>query len=261
MTTTAERMNPASSEPGVFWEHALRYHFACQFAAGKNVLDIACGEGYGTDALGRVARSCTGVDRDEGTIDRAREKYGDHFLVGDAEEIPCESASFDLVVSFETIEHVPSPGRFAAEIARVLKPGGEVVISTPNQSTYNMRSASNPFHCSEMEKEEFLELLAGHFEVTQICGQTFRYHFDRLQHLLKPVSNTLALLVRSAIERAYHAIMFPRATDTASSRAEALRMIPEPPSRIFQSHPLAVRSEVNWTKDPASYVIARARKR
>ncbi len=253
-------MNPARSEAGVFWEHVLRYHFACQFAAGKTVVDIACGEGYGTDALGRVARSCLGMDRDEETIARAREKYGDHFLVGNAEEIPCESASVDLVVSFETIEHLPSPACFVAEIARTLKPGGQVIISTPNQSTYNIRSASNPFHCSEMEKDEFVELLARHFEITQIYGQTLRYHFDRLQRLLMPISNTIACFVRSSLERTYLAAMFPHVRDTASSRAEALRMIPESPSRIFHLHPLAVLAEINWTKNPASYVIARAQK-
>ncbi len=261
LITTSERMEPLKSGSGVFWEHVLRYHFACQFASGKKVIDIACGEGYGTNALRRVACSCIGVDQDAQTVAHAREKYGDGFFVGKAEEIPHETASVDLVVSFETIEHIASPERFVAEIDRVLKPGGEVIISTPNKTIYNFASARNPFHCSEMEKEAFVELLAHHFEVFQICGQTFRHHFDRLQHLLMPLSNTLARFVRMAFERTHMAAMSPlHVRDSLEKRIDALRKIPQTPCRLFQSHPLAVRQEVNWKRNPGAYVIVRARK-
>src|SRR5690242_18456144 len=107
-----ERMVPEVADQSTFWEHVYRYAFACHFVAGKRVLDVACGEGYGAAALQRVgAASVVGVDVSELACSHVRSKYGLDARAGGAEQIPLADNSVDVVVSFETIEHVRNPGR------------------------------------------------------------------------------------------------------------------------------------------------------
>ena len=152
LTDTGERMLPESSSLVVFWEHVYRYAFALPFARGKTVLDIACGAGYGTAALGRAgAARVIGVDISEAACQHARSIYGIEAMVGDASAIPLADDSVNLVVSFETIEHVPKPATFLQECRRVLKPGGRIILSTPNRDIYRKLCPENQFHCSEMD--------------------------------------------------------------------------------------------------------------
>src|SRR4051794_25160393 len=133
LDNTGERMVPEASNGGTFWEHIERYRFSLPYVRGKRVLDIACGEGYGSAALLKGgAKAVTGVDVAEEACAHAREKYGVNAIVGSAEAIPLPDASVDVVVSFETIEHVPNMNAFMAECHRVLVPGGRIIISTPN---------------------------------------------------------------------------------------------------------------------------------
>ena len=160
---TDERMVPEHSDRLTFWEHVYRYAFACRFVKGKRVLDIACGEGYGAAAFEKSgAAHVTGVDISEAACLHAHAKYGIDARLGTAEEIPLTDGSVDVVVSFETIEHVPNPHRFLNECARVLVPGGMLIISTPNKEVYGL-GPPNPFHCSEMTEEEFATALGGRF--------------------------------------------------------------------------------------------------
>ena len=139
---TDERMIPESAGAGTFWEHIYRYAFACRHVEGKRVLDIACGEGYGSSALQKAgAANVIGVDISESTCAHAREKYRLDARQGRAELIPLHDNCVEVVVSFETIEHVPDPGAFLDECVRVLKPGGIIIISTPNKDVYSGRSA------------------------------------------------------------------------------------------------------------------------
>lgn len=156
---TGERMVPEVSESIAFWEHVYRYRFAARCVSGKRVLDIACGEGYGTAALSRAGVvSIVGVDISEEVVRHARVKYGIPAVVGSATEIPVPSKSIDVIVSFETIEHLDNPRRFLNECYRVLAPGGVMILSTPN-AHLSKRHAPNPFHLSEMGLEEFLEVI------------------------------------------------------------------------------------------------------
>src|SRR5690348_55654 len=117
---SGERMIPESSDEFTFWEHAYRYAFASRFVAGKRVLDIACGEGYGGAALLRAgAVHVIGVDVSEEVCLHARSKYDLDARQGSAEQIPLADSSVDLVVSFETIEHISNPDRFLDECVRV----------------------------------------------------------------------------------------------------------------------------------------------
>jgi SAM-dependent methyltransferase len=160
---TGERLVPEKAEGYVFWEHVYRYRFALQFARGRSVLDIACGEGYGTASLGRVAESVIGVDISESAVDHAKKKYGIDVRVGSAEAIPVPSQTIEVVVSFETIEHVQNPAAFIRECHRVLVPGGLLVLSTPNRDIYSEQGHHNEFHIAEMNESEFRQVLEPQF--------------------------------------------------------------------------------------------------
>jgi len=148
-------------------EHWHRYAFARRLVAGRRVLDVACGEGYGSALLADVAASVTGVDIAQEAVAHARERYAKRanlrFEQGSAASLPLAEAAFDAVVSFETLEHLPRADqpRMLAEIARVLAPGGIVVLSAPNPVEYSQaRGYRNPFHHHEPAREELGTLLA-----------------------------------------------------------------------------------------------------
>lgn len=152
--------------------HFHRYFFAARHCAGKRVLDIACGSGYGTDILGENAESVLGVDIDGETIRKCRETYRNdrlRFVQGSVEKIPAEDAAFDVVVSFETIEHVDEQlqKQFLREIRRVLRPGGLLIISSPSRDD----RTNNRFHIHELREEEFLELLRANFRRCRLWKQ------------------------------------------------------------------------------------------
>jgi SAM-dependent methyltransferase/GT2 family glycosyltransferase len=157
-------------------EHYHRYLFSLQFCAGQSVLDIASGEGYGSALIASVARQVTGVDISPQAVDHANRNYGSRnlsFRVGDVCAIPAADASFDVVVSFETIEHVTSHVEFLEEIRRVLKPGGILLMSSPNKDVYSAAGeAANPFHLKELNAQEFQDLLISHFRHTAFLRQS-----------------------------------------------------------------------------------------
>lgn len=167
-----ERMVPDEAHARVFWEHIERYRFAKDFVRGKRVLDIACGEGYGSAALARAgAVSVIGVDISPEICQHVREKYGLDVLIGDAQAIPLPERSVDLIISFETIEHVDSPATFIAECSRVLSPDGMLIVSTPNRPVYSANGRQNPFHRVELDAEEFVALLHTRFRSVQLYTQ------------------------------------------------------------------------------------------
>ena len=164
MDYTGERMVPEKADAYTFWEHIYRYRFAEAFVKGKRVLDIACGEGYGAAALLRAgAASVVGVDVSAETCEHAIRRYGVKALLGEAQNIPLGSGSVDTVVSFETIEHVAAPEKFLDECVRVLAPGGQIIISTPNRDAYLKDAAPNPYHLKELNEKEFKSLLVARF--------------------------------------------------------------------------------------------------
>jgi SAM-dependent methyltransferase len=185
MEISSERYHPMIDnpvlgpyEPYISYEHYHRYLYAIPFAIGKNVLDIACGEGYGSALLATHAASVVGVDVSAEAVAHASRKYvrdNLRFLRSGAEFIPIpEHHSFDTIVSFETIEHLDGPTQeeFALEIKRLLKPDGVLLMSTPNRLTYTPSpSEKNPYHLREFTTEEFLEFLRGHFETVRLLSQ------------------------------------------------------------------------------------------
>ena len=131
------------------------------------MLDVASGEGYGSAQLAQVAKSVVGVEYDSGTAAAAQAQFRRdnlRYVQGDARALPLPDACVDVVVSFETIEHFDRQAAFVAEIRRVLRPGGLVVISTPDRDVYSgPNSPPNGFHVRELTGEEFRALLADAF--------------------------------------------------------------------------------------------------
>jgi SAM-dependent methyltransferase len=164
---TGERVVPGEVEADLWNEHFGRYTFAARLSRMKRVLDAGCGMGYGSAELARVAASVVGVDISGETVASARQRYDlprVTFLQGSCAALPFRAASFDLVVAFEVIEHLREWRDFLAEARRVLAPGGQCLISTPNRDYYadsRGRSGPNPYHEHEFSFEEFRqELLA-----------------------------------------------------------------------------------------------------
>lgn len=175
MEYTGERMVPEGAGNSTFWEHIYRYRFAVSFAKGKDVLDIACGEGYGTAALKAAeAKDVLGVDISEEACRHAAAKYSVSTRAGSAMAIPCENGSRDLIVSFETIEHLESPEQFIDEACRVLRPDGILIVSTPNRDVYHEIDPNNKFHVSELSEAEFLGLLHKRFKRVDLLVQSPR---------------------------------------------------------------------------------------
>lgn len=156
-------------------EHLHRYAIALELAPGKKILDIASGEGYGANLLASRASEVTGVDIDDPTIEKAKKKYRKAnltFKTGSVEEIPATDGQFDMVVSFETLEHTDEHEKMMQEIKRVMAPGGVLLISTPDKKNYSDKPGTkNHFHKKELYKDEFLSLLKKYFSYADIYNQ------------------------------------------------------------------------------------------
>ncbi len=171
---TGERLVPTESGQTAV-EHLHRYALATDLARDKIVLDIASGEGYGANLLAQVAEQVVGVDIAHDAVAHARAKYCRNnltFAMGECAKIPLKTSSVDLVVSFETIEHHGDHEEMAAEFARVLRPDGALIISSPNRYEYSdLPKYKNPFHVAELYRDQFEALLRTHFRNVCLFGQ------------------------------------------------------------------------------------------
>jgi len=172
---TGERFVPGVR--GEIWiEHWHRYHFAARAVAGKRVLDVACGEGYGTALLAQAAAEVTGVDLSAEAIDHAGKAYAGarnaRFVCAPCTKLPLADASIDVAVSFETLEHIAEQGPFLDELARVLAPGGVAILSCPNKAEYSdRRGFKNEFHVKELYRDELAALVSARFPAVEWYGQ------------------------------------------------------------------------------------------
>jgi SAM-dependent methyltransferase len=175
---TGERFLPGASGE-IWYEHWHRYHFAAKLVAGSEVLDVACGAGYGSALLARQALHVVGADISAETIEHARLAYPApnlEFRQADCTALPFADASFDAVVSFETIEHIAAQEKFLDEVRRVLRPEGLFVLSSPNKLEYSdRRGFSNEYHVRELYRAELAALLEPRFPNVRWFGQRMSF--------------------------------------------------------------------------------------
>jgi 2-polyprenyl-3-methyl-5-hydroxy-6-metoxy-1,4-benzoquinol methylase len=168
-----ERIVPDETSPGPLAIHEKRYRFALPYCAGKRVLDAACGVGYGSALLATKAAEVVGLDLSEEAIAYARSRYGGpnvEFRVDDLQAPNLDDRSFDVVCSFETLEHLPDRDAFLGHVARVVRDDGVVVLSTPRVDE-TTESPDNPHHYVEYSRRDFEALLRRYFGDVELFGQ------------------------------------------------------------------------------------------
>jgi 2-polyprenyl-3-methyl-5-hydroxy-6-metoxy-1,4-benzoquinol methylase len=172
---TGERILLEKETPLMISRHLCAYKFAKSFVNGKEVLDIGCGEGYGSDFLAGYAKSVLGIDYDNAVIDYAKNKYhkpGLEFSVLDIKNLASLSRKFDLICSFQNIEHIQDTGKLLKDILALLNDHGVFICSTCNikDASPDSKVPFNRFHVKEYLVSEFKELLEGHFSSVEISG-------------------------------------------------------------------------------------------
>lgn len=191
-----ERVAPDPRSP--WWgEHRSRYHFAVPYVQGRRVLDLACGTGFGSDILIQSGASeVIGMDLEWPDNADAIEKWS--FCVADGTRIPLKSASIEVAVSFETVEHIEEDVAFLTEIRRVLSDDGLLILSTPNglHSPKHLGRPANPFHVREYSPDELKRVIAQHFSTVEILGQRTKDRYPVSPFWESPAVMDLGLLKR-----------------------------------------------------------------
>jgi 2-polyprenyl-3-methyl-5-hydroxy-6-metoxy-1,4-benzoquinol methylase len=174
---TGERFHPEVGGKSAI-EHYSRYSFTLDYISGKRILDVACGEGYGSNFLSHFANKVYGVDKNLDTINAARVKYTKEnleFICASIDNLPFENYFFDVIVCFETIEHVIDHMKALEELKRLLNPTGVLIISTPEKNIYNKNNLDllSKFHEKELTRSEFGTLLFQYFDHVNFYLQDF----------------------------------------------------------------------------------------
>ena len=172
---TGERFTPECVRE-IWYEHFHRYAFALRFAAGKRVLDAACGEGYGSALLAGRAASVLGLDVSQQAVAHARGRYRARNLAFDVADVTAldhlPSGSIDLIVSFETLEHLQAQEAMLDGFARLLSDDGLLLVSTPDKHNYSdVPGFANEHHVRELYRPEFEALLGARFPAFKLYGQ------------------------------------------------------------------------------------------
>jgi SAM-dependent methyltransferase len=211
LTFTGERLHPGDALFGVdLLRHRAAYQEAIRIALASgahDILEMGSGTGYGTRELAAALPSVVAVDRvaplatgpgvgpGEGptAIPTARPAPGSshaaRFLRADLESMPLSNAAFDLVVSFQVIEHLTDPANYLDALARHLRDDGVALVTTPNRANSD---GENPFHVHEYDADELRSLLATRFESVEMRGlfargEAHRYHEERLRRIRRIV--------------------------------------------------------------------------
>ncbi|GAH97962.1 unnamed protein product [marine sediment metagenome] len=175
-----ERLTKKYFLPKWVWlEHSARFNFGCKFVKNKIVLDCACGSGIGSVMFAKAgAKKVWAFDIKNGGADWqiSPEIKNLVFSVADAQKLPLPNNSVDLIISFETIEHIKNVENYLLESVRVLKSDGIFICSTPNRTITNpgksiIDKPYNKFHVREYSEEEFINLFKNYFEHIKIYGQ------------------------------------------------------------------------------------------
>ena len=257
---TGERFVPGARGE-IWYEHWHRYHFAAPLVAGRDTLDIACGAGYGSALLARHAAKVVGADLSQEAIDHARTTYASvanlAFTRADCSSLPFPDASFDAVVSFETIEHVSAQEKFLTEVRRVLRPEGLFVLSSPNKFEYtDRRGFSNEFHLRELYREELAALLAPHFPHSTWFGQRISFfsvvwpeHGEAQGELFEVSEASASQIFRGHARPLYFIVVASSAAETIASVVPRLSVLADRDEWMHHDYAKAWADlEIQWNR-------------
>lgn len=185
MMLTGERTIPGLDiENYWFRRHEVVYQRLAERCVNADVLEAGCGEGYGADLLAGVARRVIAVDYDEAAVAHVRSRYPRvDVMQANLAQLPLPDTSVDIVVNFQVIEHLWDQTQFVVECARVLRPSGLLLMSTPNRITFSpgRDTPINPFHTRELNATELTQLLIdGGFTDVSVSGL---FHGPRLREM------------------------------------------------------------------------------
>lgn len=191
-------------------DHWERYVFASNYIKGDRIIDVACGPAYGTALLSKSSNTRVfGLDVDENTIKISSKNYGEfcEFFHITGYSWPFESNSIDSVVSLETFEHLDDPDSFLNEAHRVLKPGGNLILSTPLNETNGRFQPENPFHLREYTWNELGEKISLKFNIVERYSQisklgTLNITVDKSK--LKYIKKALPSWIRNTLLKLLH---------------------------------------------------------
>ena len=169
---TGERTLPDVPEENYWYRrHLVVYEWIAQRAHGRKVVDLACGEGYGSSVLARTAQSVTGVDANPEAFEHARAKYTE--VTFERNMIELWQGDVDCVVFLQTIEHIQDPDGMLEHIKALIAPGGVAYVSTPNVLTLAPKGqtrSGNPWHVREYQPGEYRALCERHFANVDLLG-------------------------------------------------------------------------------------------
>jgi 2-polyprenyl-3-methyl-5-hydroxy-6-metoxy-1,4-benzoquinol methylase len=189
LVLTGERTLPGIAHENYwFRRHEAAYAAAAPFTTGAVVLEAGCGEGYGADLLARSGARVVGLDYDPTTVSHVTRTYAGTVSAvrGDLQRLPLGDASVEVVVCLQVVEHLWDQPGFVAECARVLRPAGTLIASTPNRLTFSPgadpgEQPLNPFHTRELTAAELTDLLATAFSVRRVYGLTHGRRIGRFE--------------------------------------------------------------------------------
>ena len=190
LALTGERTLPDVPEENYWYQrHLVVYEWIAARAHGRRVVDLACGEGYGSAVLGRTAASVIGVDANPEAHEHARLKYTTANVTFERNMLELWRGDADCVVFLQTIEHVQDPDAILESIREQIGPHGVAYVSTPNVLTLAPEGAErsgNPWHVREYRPEEYAALCARHFGRVDMLGlfhaRKLRLHQWAIEH-------------------------------------------------------------------------------
>ena len=252
---TGERFTP-ECEREIWYEHYHRYAFAKDLVQDKLVLDVASGEGYGSFLLADTAKTVTGVDIDNISIEHAKGKYNKENLSyrqASALDLPFEDNHFDVIVSFETLEHLVQHQEMLAEFNRVLKTDGILIISTPDKKHYSDDTGfDNEFHVKELYKHEFKALLDNHWPAQKWYAQGMAFHSIMQELDAKELSyqseilSDDALIQNGELVKPMYYVVIATKIDENLPQSVRLHLFADKSQSVYGHYNAVIREHINY---------------
>ncbi|MGC9610768.1 MAG: class I SAM-dependent methyltransferase [Minisyncoccia bacterium] len=216
-------------------EHLDRYKFAVSLMPENAVvLDAACGTGYGSQMLAEKAKKVIG----EHALIWGKERHklpNLEFIKGDLNKsLPFTDGYFDMITSFETLEHVANHENILSEFHRVLKPDGKLIISTPDKEILtNVTHTENKFHIHELSKKEFIDVLNSHFFLKELYGQTLYVPQSPLKRAISSVAKLDVFNLRGKIVKALNLRLMVHWILSAEKHTPIVKISPNEANRYY----------------------------